>query len=157
MDGDLAQAFGAGADPGIGAELDWRDVRDGGFNSHMGPIMFARAGEGRWLGRLEIQPKHINFGGVAHGGVYMALADVTMGIGAHDAADRQRSATIDFSAQFLAAAKAGQWLICDARLNRAVSGVVFMESDLWAGGRRCMRATGIWKVLSLGRRPPEEP
>ena len=130
--------------------LDWREIRDNGFNSHNGPINFARVGDDCWHGAVELRAPHMNFGGVAHGGVYMALADVTMGVGAHDAADQHRCATIDFEAHFLAAAKQGQWLLCVARLNRIVSGVIFMEAELWAGGRQCMRASGIWKVLSHG-------
>ncbi|MEM1162978.1 MAG: PaaI family thioesterase, partial [Pseudomonadota bacterium] len=85
------------------------------------------------------------------GGVYMALADVTMGIGAHDTVDKQSCATIDFEAHFLAAAKLDQWLVCRASLNRQASDVIFMQSELWAGGRQCMRASGIWKVLNIGK------
>ena len=100
-------------------------------------------------GALKLAPQHINIGGVCHGGVYMSLADVTMGAAAHSAADRQRCATIDFQAHFLAAAKLDQWLVAEAKLNRMVSGIVFMECELWAGGRHCMRANGIWKLLNL--------
>ena len=130
-------------DPG----LNWKHVQDNGFNSHIGPVRYAR-GEDCWYCAVELVQRHMNFGGVAHGGVLMALADVTMGIGAHSTAGRQRCATIDFEAHLLAAAKRGQMLLCQARLNRIVSGVIFMESQLWAGGRQCMRASGIWKILS---------
>ena len=127
----------------------WREIDDEGFNTHIGPILFARLDETTWQGALKLVPKHINMGGVCHGGVYMSLADVAMGAAAHSAAGKQRCATIDFQAHFLAAAKLDQWLVAEARLNRLVSGVVFMECELWAGQRRCMRASGIWKLLNL--------
>lgn len=127
--------------------LNWRVIDDQGFNTHNGPIRFAEA-DGLWLGALDLAAKHMNLGGVCHGGVYMSFADTTMGVSAYLASGKQRAATIDFSAHFLAAAKEGQTLICAARLNRFVSGVVFMEAELWAGGRKCMRADGIWKLLS---------
>ena len=126
--------------------LEWKDVRDGGFNSHVGPLKFAR-GEHCWYCAIELDDRHINFGGVCHGGVCMALADVCMGIGAHSSAGRSPCATIDFEAHFLAAAKKGQWLVGRSRVNRVVSGVIFMECELWAGGRQVMRASGIWKQL----------
>ncbi len=135
-------------------KLDWRIVDDGGYNTHNGPVRFASPGGGRWLGALELQAKHMNFGGVCHGGVYMSLVDVTMGIAAHEAAEGERCATIDLNAHFLAAAKLGQTLVAEARLNRRVSGVTFMECELWAGGRKCFRANGIWKALNLPRRTP---
>ena len=128
-------------------DLNWKIVDDKGFNSHIGPLRYART-EDRWLGAIELADQHINFGGVCHGGVYMALADVTMGIAAHSVVERQKCATIDFQAHFLAAAKKGQVLMCAARLNRSVGGIIFMESELWASGRQCMRASGIWKVLA---------
>jgi len=131
--------------------LDWTEVHDHGFNTHIGPIRFAEADD-HWLGVIELQPHHMNLGGVCHGGVYMALADTTMGIAAHRVSDGHRAATIDFRTHFLAAAKLGQHLVCKARVNRAVSGVVFMESDLWAGDRKCAAASGIWKLLTTGAR-----
>ena len=126
--------------------LDWKDVRDGGFNSHIGPLKYARGDDG-WYCAIQLDQRHINFGGVCHGGVCMALADVCMGVGAHSSVGRTPCATIDFEAHFLAAAKEGQWLVGRSRLNRAVSGVIFMDCELWAGGRQVMRASGIWKML----------
>ena len=130
-------------------ERNWREIDDKGFNTHIGPILFTRLDQTTWQGALKLAPQHINMGGVCHGGVYMSLADVTMGASAHSAAEQQRCATIDFQAHFLAAAKLDQWLVAEARLNRLVSGLVFMECELWAGGRHCMRANGIWKLLNL--------
>ena len=127
---------------------EWRQISDGGFNSHIGPISFARTGEAAWQGRLELAQKHMNLGGVCHGGVYMALADVAMGIAAHEVLEG-RGATIDLDAHFLAAAKLGQILVADVQLGRAVSGIVFLRATLSAGGREVMTASGIWKRLNL--------
>ena len=134
-------------------DLNWREIKDGGFNSHFGPIMFAR-GDGCWFGAIKLEQKHMNFGGVCHGGVYMALADVSMGVGAHDAAEKAMSATIDLEGHYLAAAKLGNWLVSQTRLNRKVSGLMFMEAELWSDGRQCMRASGIWKTLSASTKKP---
>lgn len=128
--------------------LPWREIRSSGFNGHIGPMHFARAGETTWQARLQLDARHINNGGVCHGGVYMSLADVAMGAASSQLADRNPCATIDFSAHFLAAAKEGQTLVAHVRLNRRVSGVSFMECEIWAGGRKCLHASGIWKDLS---------
>lgn len=137
---------------GIGMELpenlEWRDRRPAGFNEHVGPMRFARAGEGLWYTTLELDERHMNTGGVCHGGVCMTLADVAMGAAAYQAGGRRPCATIDLEAHFLAAAKKGQVLVAAARLNRLVSGIAFMECELSAGGRKCMRASGIWKYLA---------
>ena len=134
------------------AELQWRDLRPTGFNAYVGPMRFAGAGDGLWYAALDLDARHMNVGGVCHGGVYMTLADVAMGAAAYEAGGRHPCATIDFQAHFLAAAKRGQTLLAAARSNRLVSGVAFMECELTAGGRRCMRASGIWKFLA-SRKP----
>lgn len=126
---------------------NWRAVEDGGFNAHLGPVWFSRTDETTSQIALKIEQKHINYGGVCHGGVYMAIADVAMGVTAARAMDRAPCATIDFRGHFLAAAKLGNWLVAEARVNRAVSGIVFMEAELWSSGRKCFLANGIWKRL----------
>ncbi len=126
---------------------EWRTIGHMGFNAHFGPLEFARIDETTWEARLELKPHHINRGGVCHGGVYMSLADVGMGASAFEAGGGKACATIDFKAHFLAAAKEGQTLVCEARLNRLVSGIAFMECTLTAGDRTCMTASGIWKFL----------
>ena len=134
-------------------DLDWKDVHDGGFNTHVGPIRFARIDATTWRAELDLVAKHINMGGVCHGGVYMTLADVAMGASAYEAGDWQRCATIDFDAHFLAAAKKDQTLVCDVTLKRLVSGIAFMECTISAGGRACLTANGIWKFLKSAAKP----
>lgn len=128
-------------------DLNWKVIDDKGFNTHFGPILYRRT-ETQWMAAIELADQHMNTGGVCHGGVYMALADVTMGIGASQSMDRRPAATISFDSHFVAAAKFGQPLMCVAELNRTVSGLAFMQCHLWSGGRQCMRASGIWKALS---------
>jgi len=136
----------------IDPTLPWRDVRGSGFNAHIGPIRFARAGEDEWRAALEIDDRHINVGGVCHSGVLLSLADVAMGTATYAAGPDHPCATIELSAQFLAAAKMGQTLHAAARQLRRVRELSFMECEIWAGGRQVMHASGIWKYLA-SRRP----
>lgn len=127
--------------------LPWRDIRGTGFSSHIGPIRFARAADDRFHAALELRDIHINVGGVCHGGVLLSLADVAMGAGSFAAGNDHPCATIQIDGHFLAAAKQGQTLLAEARQNRRVRALSFMECDIWAGERRVMRASGIWKYL----------
>ncbi|MEM7060464.1 MAG: PaaI family thioesterase [Pseudomonadota bacterium] len=127
-------------------DLEWKVVDDKGFNTHVGPMLHARSDD-TWYGSIQLSDHHINLGGVCHGAVYMALADVTMGIAALQLSEWRQCATIDFQAQFMAAAKKGQTLLCAAILNRAVGDLVFMQAEIWAEGRQCAHSSAIWKVL----------
>ncbi|MEM9144978.1 MAG: PaaI family thioesterase [Pseudomonadota bacterium] len=126
----------------------WRDVEGTGFNAHIGPMRFARLSPTEFAAALLIGDQHINIGGVCHGGVLMSLADVAMGAGSFAAGDDHPCATISFDAQFLAAAKHGQWLIARSQQMRRVRELSFMACALSSGGRPVMRASGIWKYLA---------
>ena len=132
-------------------DLEWRDVRDTGFNAHIGPIRLATVSDREWAFHLDLDQRHINFGGVCHGGVLMSLADTGMGASASIAAGRAACATIAFNADFVAAVKIGHVLHGRARLVRRVRDLCFMETELWSNGRQVLRAAGIWKELTKGR------
>jgi len=134
-------------------DRDWREIKDEGFNSHIGPLQYARLDADTSHLAVKLDDRHINFGGVCHGGVYMAASDVAMGIMAFRDMGRVPSATIDFRCHFLAAAKRDQWLVIEARKNRIAGDVAFMECEGWAGGRKCFVANGIWKRLNLPATP----
>jgi uncharacterized protein (TIGR00369 family) len=131
--------------------LEWRALRPSGFNAYVGPMRFAPAGDGLSYAALDLDERHMNVGGVCHGGVYMTLADVAMGAAAYEAGGRHPCATIELQGHFIAAAKRGQVLLAEARLDRLVGGLAFMHCELSSGGRLCLRASGIWKFLSSKR------
>ncbi len=136
-------------------DLPWRDVRGEGFNAHIGPMRFAPLGEGpagerRYCASLVLDGRHINVGGVCHGGVLLSLADVAMGAATFDAGGGHPCATIQMDGHFLAAAKAGQRLVAMAEQLRLVRGLSFMRCEIWAEGRRVFRASGTWKYLASG-------
>lgn len=128
--------------------LPWRDVRGTGFNRHIGPVRIARTGERAWRGALTLDARHINVGGVCHGGVLMSLADITMGTASFEAAGGHPCATISMETHFLAAAKEGHVLIAEAMQLRRVRELSFMDCAVWSGGRQVLRASGIWKHLA---------
>ncbi len=130
--------------------LDWRPIVDDGFNSLIGPLHYAPKGDEAALARLTLERKHINIGGVCHGGVLLTVADVAMGWMARRLADDASVATIDLDAHFLAGAKLGQTLVAEARCNRRVRDLAFMTCRIKADGRDVFAASGIWKALAGG-------
>ena len=133
-------------DPG----LPWRDVRGAGFNAHIGQIEFAPLGANQWCVTVLLDERHVNVGGVCHGGMLLSLADVAMGASTFIAGGGHPCATIQLDSHFLAAAKAGQRLIAVATQLRKVRELSFMQCEIWAEGRQVMRASGTWKYLASG-------
>ena len=66
--------------------LPWRNVLGGGFNDHIGPVMFAQVGADEYHFALALEDRHMNSVGVAHGGLMMSVADTGMGTSAFTAA-----------------------------------------------------------------------
>lgn len=137
---------------GDGTEIDpalpWRQIRGEGFARAIGPFHFARAGEREWQCWLAIDGRHLNTGGVCHGGVLLALADVAMGAASFEGGEAHPCATIELGAHFLAAVREGDRALAIARQERRVRELSFMSVEVHAGGRLALRASGIWKYLS---------
>lgn len=117
--------------------LPWRDIRGEGFNAHIGPIRFAALGDSRWCATMVLDARHINLGGVCHGGVLLDLADVAMGAATFAAGGGHPCATIQMDAHFLAAAKQGARLVALATQLRKVRALSFMQCEVWARAARC--------------------
>ena len=128
--------------------LPWRDVRGEGYNALIGPIRFASLGGNQWCATVVLDARHINVGGVCHGGMLLSLADVAMGASTFAAGGGHPCATIQMDSHFLAAAKAGQRLLAVATQLRKVRELSFMQCEVWAEGRQVMRASGTWKYLA---------
>ncbi len=138
-------------------DLPWRDIRGEGFNAQLGPIRFAPLGPSRWCTTLVLDDRHINVGGVCHGGVLLSLADVAMGAATFDAGDGHSCATIQMDAHFLAPARSGQRLVAAATQLRKVRDLSFMQCEVWAEGRQVLRASGTWKYLASHAPRPGQP
>ena len=130
-------------------KLNYRNIRDKGFNGLVGPVGFAVAADNEWRFYLDLEQRHANIGGVCHGGVLATLVDIGMGAAAYRAAGRKPVATIELNVQFVAAAKPGNRVHGRSRVLRVVKSIVFMESEVWSQGRLVAKGSGVWKVLDL--------
>ncbi|MEL6268159.1 MAG: PaaI family thioesterase, partial [Pseudomonadota bacterium] len=135
-----------GREPALAA-MAWRPVRAAGFNAHVGPVDFAPTPTASY-GLLALDDRHINAGGVCHGGVLLTMADITMGKTTFDLGDQHPCSTIQMDCHFVAAAKIGQVLLCRAHQVRKAGGLSFMACEMAAGARIVARASGVWKYLA---------
>ena len=132
-------------------DINWEILDAGDFTAHVGRMAHAQTGEAEWRFCMDVERRHLNVGGVAHGGVSLTMLDTGMGRGAWLAGGMRPCATIQLDSHFLSAAKEGQRIEGVARLLRRTADVAFMEGELQAGGRMTMRASGVWKYLNVGK------
>jgi uncharacterized protein (TIGR00369 family) len=118
------------------------------FGTLIGPIYERDDAEG-FVRAMRLRAEHANLGGVVHGGVLMAFADVILGTVAYRAAGRP-GVSIRLVTDFLAPARPGDWLEARARVVRATRSVMFMAGELTVADAVVMTATGTYKLRRPG-------
>lgn len=121
---------------------------DQGFGAHIGLEMTERGHE-RSVGRIAIEPMHLNPHGTVHGGVLYTMADQGMGAAVYSVLDEGEScATIEVKMAYIAAAREGD-LVCETRLVSKGRRVAFLESDVTNNGRLVAKALGSFAIFPL--------
>ncbi|MBY6164339.1 PaaI family thioesterase [Pseudooceanicola nitratireducens] len=132
----------------LAPDTSWRMVQDDGFIGHVGPLFARDMGDApQWIG-FRAQDQHRNINGVVQGGMLMTLADRGLGRIARAAHDNNPVATVNFSYDFLGAAKIGQFVVCRPRIVKETRSLAFMEGEVFAGDDLIGRAHGLWKKLA---------
>jgi uncharacterized protein (TIGR00369 family) len=127
------------------------------FAEHLG-VRLVERGEGTARTELDLVPHQCNSFGAAHGGVLMALLDVTMAMAArsrphHPDDDRGAVVTIEMKTSFL---QPGQGRLAGhGRCVHRTRTMAFCEADVVdAAGRLVARASGTFKHLRLRKAGP---
>ena len=126
----------------------------GPFNTLIGPIYERRDGERLVMG-LRVEDRHCNSQGFAHGGLLATLSDLGLGyamIGKVEAgaAERRPFVTVNLSIDYLGAAKVGEWIESDVEVQKIGRSIAFCTGFLVAGGRRVVRASGVFALAGKG-------
>jgi uncharacterized protein (TIGR00369 family) len=118
-----------------------------GFLDHGGPYFVkSREGAPRLLG-LRICPHHINYQDAAHGGVISTFADVALSHAVYDAEEpRLAPSTITLNVNYLSAARLGDWLEADVRIDRLGGRTAFTSGAITRDGAVIATMTGVFSI-----------
>lgn len=118
----------------------------GAFSTHNGPY-FHRPGDDEGVAQaFYALRRHTNGVGIVHGGMLSAFMDGVLA-GAVWRGARRRAVTIHLSIDFLHMARAGDWIIGEARLTRATRDVAFAEGRAYVGKTDVVRCSGVFKLM----------
>lgn len=120
------------------------------FGWENGPIFEKIDDLGRKRG-FRVADKHINAGGMCHGGMMMTFADILLASAVMEAADPP-FVTIRLTTDFIDAARLGEWVEGRASHGGEADGVVPVSCTIKADGRLVATASGLFKVLRPSRR-----
>lgn len=121
----------------------------GAFSGHNGPYFHDPNAEGSRQAFFAL-PRHCNSYGIVHGGMLASFVDGLLG---HAVGRRVRrpGVTIHLSLDYLSMARAGEWVLGEARVTRGTREVAFAEGRAFVGDRDVIRGSGVFKLME--RRP----
>ena len=124
------------------------ELRSPYFNS-IGPLYMRPAASGGIILALRVAEKHLNLGGVTHGGMLLTLADGAMSANLAAArVPRQRNVTVSLSSEFMDGARPGDWLEAHVTLRKVGGRLAFADCDLMVGERCVLHANAVFSVSS---------
>jgi acyl-coenzyme A thioesterase PaaI-like protein len=137
------------ADHAIAPELKaagWKPVPARDYPAMIGPFLARHAGEG-WEYAFLPEQRHLNIGGVVHGGMLMSFVDDVLGMTVWEAAGRKPVTTVQLNNHFISPGKLGELIIGRGEVLRATRSVVFIRGMLTQGDKVLTHADGVWKIL----------
>ena len=121
-----------------------------GFLDRGGPYWLHRTEAGTLVG-LRIDEGHLNYQDVAHGGVLTTLADVALSYCLHVSEQPAPAlATATLTVNFLGAARLGDWLEADARIDRMGKRLAHTSGAIRRGDEQIATMSGVFSVLRRG-------
>lgn len=122
----------------------------GSFSTRNGPY-YMRPGDGTIAEQAFFAlDRHCNGVGIVHGGMLAAFMDGVLA-GAVWRCCQRRAVTIHLSIDYLHMARAGEWVMGEAKLTRATKDVAFAEGRAFVGARDVVRCSGVFKLMNATR------
>jgi acyl-coenzyme A thioesterase PaaI-like protein len=81
------------------------------------------------------------------GGLLMTFADRTCGMTARYVSGRPTLATVQFDTHFVDSGKIGEILMSRPRVVRTTRSLIFVTTEVTAGDRCIVMASGVFKIL----------
>lgn len=116
------------------------------FEIYVGPV-FEAGKPGAKTYAMRVEARHVNRRGILHGGMFMTLADLTLGQAVWDATDKAAVVTLNMQSHFLKSAVEGDIIQVVPELVRRTRALVFMRGDFTVDGEIVFTAQSVWKLL----------
>lgn len=128
--------------------LTWGNGNDP-FETLCGPLCFRTEADGRQRAGFMPEGKHLNGGGVLHGGALMTFADFSLFAIAHGVLQGTHAVTVTFNSELVGAGVAGTPVYAEGRVVRETKSLVFVQGVLEQDGQPIMAFSGTLKKIRL--------
>jgi uncharacterized protein (TIGR00369 family) len=123
--------------------------RRSSYGELIGPV-FEKYEDGEKVLGIRVSEKHINMGGIAHGGMLASFAD--MSLGQFESRDmNQLTVTVRMVVDFISVGRLGDWIEGRSIVTRETKTMVFAEASVTQGAHLIVKASAVFKVLKKRR------
>lgn len=127
----------------------WSTWQSDSFEQLAGPF-YERVDENGPVCAFRAEQKHLNGGGMVHGGCLQTFADSALFTIAHKDLAGYRAVTLNLAGDFLDAAQLGELIEARGEVTRAGRSTVFVRGLVTANGRPVLSFSGI--IRKVGTR-----
>lgn len=128
----------------------WRADPHSGFVETIGTILQSDDKDLPKFG-FTVKDKHLNRNGTVHGGMFLSLLDHAFGMtvvaALGNALETNQLATIQFNAQFMGAAREGDFVETECTILRRTRTLVFLRGECRVGSTIVVAGDSVFKVL----------
>jgi len=114
------------------------------FNDHAGPFYHRPAPDGLPVCAMRVEARHLNAGGILHGGALMTFADHSLYVFAGSIGDTG-AVTITLNGDFAAGAPEGAVVECRGEIVRVTGKMIFLRALMTSAGEPIMAFSGVLK------------
>ncbi|WP_140985713.1 PaaI family thioesterase [Asticcacaulis tiandongensis] len=114
----------------------------------IGPFYYQPDENGQMRVALKVEQRHLNGGGIMHGGCLLSLADTALFIIAMDENKTSGGVTMQLDAQFVSPANLGDIIIASGEVVRSGKSTIFVRGQITTNDTPVMAFSGIIKRSS---------
>lgn len=116
------------------------------FEDTIGPFYFRQESDGSCRCAFVSERKHLNGGGMLHGGLLMSFADFALFAIAKEHLDGM-AVTVGFNSEFVSAGPGGALIEADGEVTKATRSLLFVRGRIFCGDDTIMTFSGILKKV----------
>ena len=116
------------------------------FEDTIGPFYFRQEDDGSHRSAFISEAKHLNGGGMLHGGLLMSFADFALFVTARDHLEGM-GVTVGFNSEFVSAGPNNALIEAVGEVTKATRSLLFVRGKIYSGDTTIMTYSGILKKI----------
>lgn len=116
------------------------------YEDMIGPFYFKQFDDGSYQAAFVAEERHLNGGGMLHGGLLMSFADFALFAIARDHIEGM-AVTVGFNSEFISGGPAGALIEASGEVTKATGSMIFVRGKIFSGDQTVMTFSGILKKI----------